>query len=236
MTEWKARRFWKNVSVAPCDSGYTVLLDDRPIRTPARRPVTAPTQVLAQALAAEWDAQGEHLDPAAMPHTRMTNSAIDTVAYNRAAVIDTIAAYGDTDLVCYRASHPAGLVARQAAEWDPLLLWARHSLGARLVTVQGVMHMPQPKDALAALRTRLEQADDFALAALHELVALSGSLVIGLRAAADGADIDALWQASCLDERWQREQWGADDEAEALSASRREAFLKAAEYLEFARP
>lgn len=230
MTEWKAKRFWKLAEVAPVAGGFAVLLDGRPLRTPARRPAEVPTRALADAIAAEWQAQPEVIDPLAMPHTRTTNSAIDTVAENRVHVIDTIAAYGDTDLLCYRARHPEGLVARQAEIWDPLLDWAEAAISARLEVREGVMHRPQPAAALAALRAAVAAAGPFQLAALHEFVALSGSLVIGLRAAAGDADHEALWAASRLDEIWQSDLWGIDDEAEAQAALRRAAFVDAVRY------
>lgn len=230
MTEWTAKRFWKTAEVAPAASGFAVLLDGRPLRTPARRPAEVPTKALAEAIAAEWQAQPEVIDPRAMPLTRTTNSAIDTVAENIAHVIDTIAAYGDADLLCYRAAHPEGLVARQAEIWDPLLDWAESTFSARLKVRTGVMHQPQPPAALAALRKAVVAAGPFQLAALHELVSLSGSLVIGLRAAAGDSDPDTLWTASRLDEIWQSDLWGTDDEAEAQAALRRAAFLDAARY------
>lgn len=236
MAEWTAKRFWKMAEVAPAEGGFQVLLDGRALRTPARRPVEVPTRALASALAAEWQAQPEVIDPRAMPLSRMTNSAIDTVAQNRDHVIDTIAAYGDSDLLCYRAAHPEGLVARQAATWNPLLDWAATTLGARLEVRTGVMHRPQPAAALAALRVAVAARGPFQLAALHELVALSGSLVIGLRAAMGDADIEALWTASCLDEIWQSDLWGTDDEAEALAEQRRAAFFEAEKYCRLALP
>lgn len=230
MAEWTAKRFWKVVEVAPAEGAFQVLLDGRALRTPARRPVAVPAEALARALAAEWQAQPDVIDPRAMPLSRMTNSAIDTVAQNHDHVIDTVAAYGDSDLLCYRAAHPEGLVARQATIWDPLLDWAAAALGARLAVRTGVMHRPQPAAALAALRGAVAAQGPFQLAALHELVALSGSLVIGLRAAAGDADAEALWAASRLDEIWQSDLWGTDDEAEALAARREAAFLDAERY------
>jgi chaperone required for assembly of F1-ATPase len=234
MSEWKAKRFWTEAAVAPSGDGFAVLLDGRPVRTPARRPLEAPTEALARAIADEWQAQEGVINPQTMPFTRMTNSAIDTVAENRAAVVGMIAAYGDSDLLCYRASHPEGLIERQAIQWNPLLDWAEATLSARLQVVVGVMHRPQAAEALATLRMPLERAGHFEIAALHEVVSLSGSLVIGLRLAAGDADPEALWQASRLDEIWQSELWGSDDEAEALAETRRRAFLEAAHYLNLA--
>lgn len=229
MSGWKARRFWSDAQAVPAEGGFAVHLDDRPLRTPARRPVVVPTAALASALAAEWQAQEAEIDAQTMPLTRMVNSAIDTVADNRAHVIDTIAAYGDSDLLCYRAAHPEALVQRQSAEWDPLLDWAAQALGASLTVTQGVMHQPQSPAALVALRAPLEAASALELVALHEWVTLSGSLVIGLRlGAGDGAEAADLWRVSRLDERWQAEVWGSDDDAEQLAATRGAAFEMAA--------
>lgn len=233
---WAPRRFWRAASIAPAGTGHTVLLDDRPLRTPAKAPLILPTPALAKALAAEWDAQDGRIRPQTMPLTRAANAAIDRVAPNRPAVRAELAGYGETDLLCYRAAAPSALVARQAATWDPLLDWAAASLGARLVTVEGVMHQPQPAPALAALAAALAEADDFALTALHELVSLSGSLVIGLAILHHHAPAEDLWEAAHLDQTWQAEQWGADAEAAAELALRRAAFLQARDFLALSRP
>ncbi|PRY93512.1 chaperone required for assembly of F1-ATPase [Hasllibacter halocynthiae] len=230
MSEWKAKRFWKAVETADVDGGHEVRLDGRPVRTPAKAPLVLPTPALAAEVAREWDAVGETIDPGAMLATRAANSAIDKAAPQREALIDELAGFGETDLLSYRAAHPEGLVARQAAEWDPLLDWAEARFGARLRPVTGVMFAPQRPEALAALRAPLEASDAFGLTALSDLVALSGSLVIGLRAAEGDADVEGLWQVSRLDERWQAELWGADDEAEADAARRGRAFAAAARF------
>ena len=230
MSEWKARRFWKAVETAEGADGWEVRLDGRPVRTPAKAPLALPTAALAAAVATEWDAVGEAIDPGAMPVTRAANSAIDKAAPQRAALIDELAGFGETDLLAYRAEHPDALVARQAAEWDPLLDWAEGRFGARLRPVAGVMFAPQDPAAIAALRAPLEASDAFALTALSDLVSLSGSLVIGLRAAEGGADPAALWRASRLDEIWQAELWGADEEAEAAAAVKGRAFADAARF------
>ena len=221
------RRFWESASVHPEAGGFTVSLDSRPLRTPGGAALLVPTESLARAVAGEWDALDDEIRPERLPLTRAANSAIDRVAAQREAVIDSIAAYADTDLVCYRAASPDALVARQAAAWDPWLAWSAGSLGARLVAVTGVMPYPQPAAALAALRARVAGRDTFALVGLHELVSLSGSLVLGL-AVADGALApEAAWELSRIDETWQAEQWGLDSEAEAAATKRRADFLQA---------
>ena len=236
MTGWAPKRFWTDATAVASDGGFTVTLDDRPVRTPAKAPLTLPTLALAQAIAAEWAAQGAVIDPRTMPLTRAANSAIDTVAANHAAVVATVAAYGGTDLLCYRADAPAGLVAEQAAAWDPLLDWAAHTHSARLVAGTGIVHVPQDAGALAALTAAVDALDPFALTALHDLASLSGSLVIGLAALADGWTAEALWRASRIDEDWQVRAWGQDDEAAANAELRRQDFLRAQVFHRLSRP
>lgn len=235
MSGWEMRRFWKAVAVVPEAGGYAVTLDGRPLRTPARAPMLLPSQALAEAVAAEWQAQEGRVQPGAMPFTRAANTAIDRVAAQAEAVADEIARFGETDLLCYRAGAPAALQARQAAAWDPLLAWAEAEHGARLVVAEGVMYVPQPAAGLAALRRAVGGYDAFAMTALHDLVALSGSLVIGLAAAAGREAAPRLWEIAHLDEAWQAEQWGEDAEAAATAAHRRAAFLSADRFLQLLR-
>ncbi len=232
MSEWAAKRFWKEATVTDADAGggHCISLDGRPVKTPAKAPLIVPTRALVQAIANEWNAVGEWIDPLAMPMTRSANAAIDKVAHQHSEVADMIAAYGETDLLCHRATTPEELVLRQAEEWDPLLDWADSKLGARLCPTPGVMPAPQDAAALRRLRARVHAQDNFALTALHDLVALSGSLVIGFAAVEGAQDTDILWEKSRLDEAWQAELWGADDEADALAATKRAAFMHAREF------
>lgn len=227
MSDWKAKRFWKNAAVEKVDDGFAVLLDGRPVKTPAKRSLLLPTAKMAEVIAAEWNAQEDEINPHLMPATKTANSAIDKVATQHAEVADMLAAYGDSDLLCYRADHPEGLVARQAEEWDPLLDWAASELGARLEPRSGVIHVPQSADALDVLSSRTHALSPFQLAAFHDLVSLSGSLVIGFAAAEGLRHLDDLWETSRLDENWQAEQWGRDDEAEALAAVKKDSFRHA---------
>jgi chaperone required for assembly of F1-ATPase len=230
MTEWAAKRFWTDATVTTGDAGYGIALDGRAVKTPAKAPLAVPTLALAGAIAAEWAAVGERIDPRAMPMTRSANAAIDKVAHQHAEVADMIAAYGGTDLLCYRATSPQELILRQSEVWDPLLDWAGTALGARLRPVAGIMPEAQDPAALASLRARVHGHDPFALTALHDLVALSGSLIIGLAATHDAQDIQTLWQISRLDEAWQAEMWGADEEAEEMAAVKRAAFIHSKEF------
>lgn len=227
MSDWKAKRFWKQASVASVGQGFTVHLDDRPIKTPAKAPLIVPTQAMAAAIAEEWDAQEGQIDPRSMPVTRSANAAIDKVATQHAEVAQMIADYGDADLLCYRAPGPKELIARQAELWDPLLDWAADALGARLHTASGVIHAPQDPAMLEHLAARVHAMDHFTLAAFHDLVSLSGSLILGFAAQTDHRPADEIWLLSRLDEDWQAEQWGADDEALATAEIKRVAFLHA---------
>jgi len=232
MTGWTTRRFWTTAAPQPAEGGWGVGLDGRPLRTPAKRMFVVPTKALAQAVADEWDTQADTVRPATMPHTRTANSAIDTVAVQHDAVVDMVAAYGDSDLTCYRAEAPEGLLARQAEGWDPLLDWCAACHGARLWPRTGVMHKPQDPAALARLRAVVSALDPFALAGLHDLVALSGSLVIGLAAMPPAFPRSDLWAASQLDESWQQDLWGIDAEAAERAAIRRAEFLQAGAFVD----
>lgn len=237
MTEWAAKRFWTGAEVAPAEAGgFTVTLDGRAVKTPAKAPLVLPTRALAEAVAAEWQAQGEKIDPGTMPVTRAANSAIDKVTPQHAEVVEMLAAYGGTDLLCYRAEAPEALAARQAQAWDPLLDWAAETYDARLNVGAGVMHIPQPADALRKLRAPVAAMTPFELAGFHDLVALSGSLVIALATVAGVAPPEELWAASRIDETWQEEQWGTDAEAAEQAETKRRAFLAAQRFYALCAP
>ena len=227
MTEWKAKRFWKNANVVSVEAGFTVELDDRPVKTPLKNLLVVPTHALAHAIESEWDAQGEKVDPLSMPYTRSANAAIDKVSTQHSEVADLIAAYGDADLLCYRASSPDSLVARQSAEWDPLLAWAADALDAPLTPVSGVMHSPQDPAVLQRLSARVHAMDAFTLTAFHDLVGMSGSLVLGFAALYDHRPAQELWRLSRIDEIWQAEQWGEDEEALEIAQKKENDFLHA---------
>ncbi|TDL77672.1 ATPase [Palleronia sediminis] len=228
MTEWAVKRFWSAAEIAAeAPDRHAVLLDGKPVHSPAGARLTLPTVALARAVADEWDAQSERIDPAAMPLTRTANSAIDTVAEHRAAVEAQLAEYARTDLLCYRADRPLGLVIRQAELWDPWLDWAARTHGARLSVTQGVMPVAQHEADIARLAQAMEGMNHFELAGFHELVTLSGSFVLALATAAGELSHDAAWDLSRLDEIWQTEQWGRDDEAEELAARKAASFATA---------
>ncbi len=235
MSEWKAKRFWKAASVVASGEGFEVLLDGRPVRTPAKASLLLPSRALADAIAHEWDAQEDEIAPLTMPHTRSANAAIDRVAPEREAVAEIVAAYGETDLLCYRADAPDALVSRQSTSWDPFLAWCTETLGATLTVHTGLMPGAQDPSAMQRLRACLGEFDDFELTAVHDLVALSGSLVLGLATASGFRSAEDVWTASRLDEIWQQEQWGVDEDAESDAMKKRDSFLHAKAFLDAVR-
>lgn len=224
------KRFYKAATAGEAENGWTVHLDGKPIRTPAKAAFIAPENA-AKAAAAEWDAQEDVVNPGNMPITRAINSSIDRTAPEFDAVVEMVAAYGGSDLICYRADGPAELVNRQIAAWNPLIEWARDRFDAQLVTATGVMHTPQPEAGLQNLAKAVAKYEPLALTALYDLVALSGSLVIGLAVAEKQMSVEDGWANSRVDETWQAEQWGVDDEAAALAARKKGEFAAAAHLL-----
>ncbi len=235
MSDWTVKRFWKEARAVEAADGYAVELDGRPVRTPAKVALVFPTLSLAQAAAQEWDAQQGEVNPGTMPVTRAGNASIDKVAVAKSEVIEMLAAYADSDLICYRAPHPDELIERQNEAWNPLLDWACDTYSARLLTVIGVVHVPQDEDALRRLSAPLYDMTPFEITAMHDLISLSGSLVIGLAAASNQWSIEELWRLSRIDEAYQIEQWGVDDEAQAQVMIKGRAFLDAARFLRLAR-
>lgn len=212
------KRFWKEA----CAEAGGVLLDGKPVRTPKRNPFALPNEALAAAIAAEWDAVGETLDPRALPLTGLANAAIDIVAPDPATFAAQLARYGETDLLAYRAESPPALVARQAAEWDPLLAWAQHRYDVHIELAAGIIHRPQPEATIARLQEAAVARTPFELAALSPVVTIGGSLVAGLALVERAFDPGTIWSAVNLDELWQAELWGED----ALAAQAREAKRK----------
>ena len=235
MSDWAPRKFWTRVSVEPVGGGLEVRLDERPVRTPAKAPLLLPSAELAQAVAAEWEAQETVVDPRKMPVTRMANSAIDKVTPRFDEVVTHLVSYGETDLLCYRATYPEGLTKRQAEAWDPWIAWADETLGARLVSTCGVIPVAQDAAALAAFSAKISALSAFEVAALHDLVGLSGSLVLGLAAALEAERPAVLWELARIDEAWQIDEWGEDDEATRVNDLKKKAFLEAHQFFQLAR-
>ncbi len=217
------KRFYKEAQARPGQEGHQILLDERPVKTPARKPLAVPSERLGQAIAAEWQAQGEEVDARSMPLTGLANAAIDRVAPDKESFAGGLASYAESDLLCYRAEAPAGLVARQSELWDPLLAWARRRFDVNFEIVSGIMHRRQPRHTLDQLAQAVAARDAFELAALSPLVTIGGSVIIALALHEGAVDLETAWAAATLDEQWQLEQWGSDAEAEkALDARRRD--------------
>ena len=227
MKEWAPKRFWIEARSVCRDGQHSVELDGRQVRTPAGKTLILPSHAMAEAAAEEWNRQEGAVQVATMPINRYANGAIDLVAREHRRVADLLAGYADSDVVCYRAETPRELAARQSAAWDPALAWAEAELGARLVPHIGIVHRPQAPAALALLADRVHALDAFRLSAFHDLVCLSGSLVLGFAAAYGWRTPEEIWRMSRIDEIWQEEQWGVDEEAQCLAQSKRREFMQA---------
>jgi chaperone required for assembly of F1-ATPase len=214
----RRKRFYTSADVIESDGRFDVALDGRPIRTPARHPLAFPNKALAEAAAAEWNAQGEFIEPEGMPLTRLANTIIDGVVAAPDAVAAEVAKYLGSDLLFYRADGPERLVARQKQHWDPVLTWAQEKLGARFVTGTGVMPLLEPEQALVAARAAIPR-DPWRLGAVHAVTTLTGSALLALALANGAISCDAAWAAAHVDEDWNIELWGED----ALAAERRAA-------------
>jgi chaperone required for assembly of F1-ATPase len=227
-----AKRFYKDVAIEDRGGeGAALLLDKKLVRTPGKALLILPTRALAEAVAEEWRAQGERIDPSTMPLTRLANSAVDGVAGREPAVIDDIVAHAGSDLLCYRAQGPQELVEAQATHWDPVLHWAKTALGAPLLLGQGIVHVAQPPASLDRLRQRLAGRAAFSLAALHVMTALMGSALLALAVAERRLTPEEAWAASHVDEDWQIGQWGEDAEAAERRRNRWRDFAAAAKTL-----
>ena len=226
------KRFWKDAAAEREDGGWTITLDGRPVKTPARAALLVPTEALANAIAEEWRSVGETIDPPAMPLTGLANAAIDRVAPARETFADGLAGYAEGDLACYRAEGPRGLVARQERSWDELLGWARRRYDVDFATTSGLMHVAQPQATVERLAHAVAALDPFRLAGLSPLVTVGGSLVAALAVLEKAWTAEQAWEAVSIDDRWQLEQWGSDAEAEQALENRRRDFFAAARFLE----
>jgi chaperone required for assembly of F1-ATPase len=221
------KRFYAGAGVAEGKGGFLVTLDGKPIKTPSGHQVMAPERSIADAIAAEWDAQGDTINPLTMPLTRFANSVVEGVTGKVDAVADDIAKYLGSDLLFYRAGHPEALVAREAAHWDPILFWAADTLGAHFILAEGLVHVRQPDSAVAAARAALP-SDAWSIAALHVVTTLTGSALLALALLRGVLDQDQVWAAAHVDEDWNIEKWGVDEEVAVRRAVRLVDFKAAA--------
>jgi chaperone required for assembly of F1-ATPase len=225
-------RVYTRVGTRPVDGGWGVALDGRPMRTPGKNPLVLPTEALAAAIAAEWDAQEGEIRPATMPLFRLAATAIDRTARQRDLIVAETAKYAGTDLVCYRADRPPALAARQHAVWQPLIDWASRRYDAALAVTSGILPTRQPPPMLRAFASIVAAQDDFRLTALHALTAACGSLVIALALSEGRLDARAAFAASQLDETFQIEAWGEDAEAAARRQALAADIAAAARFIE----
>jgi len=231
----KRKRFYKEAGVARAESGFAITLDGKPIKTPSGRTVIVPERTIADAIAQEWRAQQETIDPLTMPLTRFANSVVESVVDRVAPVRDDVAKYFQSDLLFYRAGHPQALVEKEAAHWDPVLFWAADALGAHFILGEGIMHVRQPDTAVEAARRALPD-DPWSVAAVHVVTTLTGSALLALALAHGARDPDQVWDAAHVDEDWNRDQWGVDEEVAARRAARETDFRAAVRILRAIKP
>ncbi len=222
------RRFYKTAAVTD-DLG--IALDGRVVKTPFKSKLILPTRALAEAVAAEWEAQGDKVNPATMPFTKLANTAIDRVRPDRARIVGEVIDYANSDLVCYRADKPEALVNRLAGAWDPIIGWARVSLDAPFVVTAGVMHMNQPDAALKAYEAAIAGLNEFELSAYYSIMTMTGSALLAIMLTRGAISPEAVWAAAHADEDYQIEQWGEDDEAAARRKLRHEEFVACCRFL-----
>lgn len=227
------RRFYAQASVAPTGEGFAVHLDGKPVRTPGKALLALPSEAAAALVADEFAAQQEVIDPVTMPVLRLVNTALDGVAADPQAVLEDILRFASSDLLCYRADGPQGLIDRQNRHWDPVLDWTRSTLGARFNLAEGVIHIEQPRESIAVLGAHLAQrGEPLRLAAVHLMTSLTGSALLALAVERGGLVAEEAWQAAHVDEDWQIEHWGQDSEAVARRSLRKRDFMAAAGLLE----
>ena len=230
MSEWAVKRFWKSVSVEEVANGFAVRLDAMAVMTPGKRVLAMPTREMAERVAAEWDAQADKVDPLSMPWTRSANTALDKIATQRTEVEGHLIGYAGTDLLSYRAEDPEELALRQSRAWDPLLDWVAQRFDVRLAVTRGIMPVAQRPDVLSRLSHEMTGMTDFQLTGFHDIVTLSGSFVLALSVVHERAEAAEIWALSRIDEDWQIEQWGEDEEAAEFANTRWRAVSHATEF------
>lgn len=224
MTPSLKKRFWEQASVVETGQGFGIELDGRTLRTPSKAALAVEFRAIAEAIASEWMAQGEHVDPATMPATRMANSVIDKVIVNQDAIIEMLTEYAGSDLLCYRATTPEGLIKIQAEVWDPLLDWSANVMQAPMCVTSGVMYVDQPANSVEVYRSKLKEMNPYQLAGVHDLITVGGSAVISMALITNHLSLEKAWAAVTVDEAWQEKQWGADDEAQEALKKKQEDF------------
>ena len=230
MSEWKQKRFWKNVHVVPSEARYLIKLDDKILKTPAKRQMELPTEALAKKVASEWDEQVEEIDPTTMPFTKSANAALDKVSEQFEEVSSLLGEYGDTDLLYYRADSPPELQKRQKIGWDPIVKWAENTFKVKINCGTGIVYIPQNEQMFSEIRIKISNLSIFELTAFYDMVSITGSLILGLAIINGRLSAEEAYQLSRVDELWQLEQWGDDEEAQAVSNLKNAAILHSEEF------
>ena len=226
------KRFYKAVTSVAVDGGFAIQLDERPVKTPARNPLHLPTLALAEAIAAEWTAQEDEIDPATMPLTALAQGTLDQVAGERERIVGRITAFADSDMLYYRAAdNQQALAEYQKERWDPLLDWARQRYDVSFTVTQGIKHQSQPPETVKRLSDVVKTQDDFALAAMLSMVGLTGSLIAVLALVEGAYDAETLWPLVNLEELWQEQRWGRDDLAVVTRGIKQAEFNAAIQFL-----
>ncbi|EAU42580.1 hypothetical protein FP2506_07061 [Fulvimarina pelagi HTCC2506] len=226
------KRFYEEAALGSAETGYQVLLDGRPVKTPAKKALVLPNDEISNAIRDEWAAQGERIDPGTMPATRLANTVVDAVALDPKPVLAEVPRYAETDLLFYRAGHPDSLVERQRERWDPIVVWASELLEVRFVLTEGVMHVEQSAESLKAFAKRVSPIHDpWVIAGLQQATSISGSGLIALALFERRLGVDEAWALSRLDEDWNAERWGEDEEAQLVSRRRKADFETAALFM-----
>ena len=225
------KRFYDEVSIHELETGFAIKLDERSVKTPGKSDLVLPSRKAAELVASEWQSVSEEINPLKMPVTRLVNTAVDGVANELQAVLEDIVRYASSDLLCYRADGPDGLIAAQREHWDPILDWAEQDLGAHFLLSEGIVHIAQPKETLASFSSRLKQHEDaYKITCIHSFTSLSGSALIALALAEGEVSSEAAWAAAHVDEDWNISQWGEDHEA-AMRRTQRKLDFDAAYHL-----
>ena len=235
MSSSSAKRFWKVTSVIADERGYAISLDEREVKTPMGLPFIVKTETLASVIRKEWDDQVEHIDPNSMPIYKFAVTSLDRVSTQRSAVVDELSAYGANDLLCYREDRDPKLAEYQDQVWQPFLDWAAEMFSVNFVVFKGIMPGDQDQESISKLRDAVDRFDDYQLSGLHTLVTVSGSLVLGLAAAYNQAPLDDIIKASFLDDLWQQDKWGYDEEVAVRLKNHRKLIEDAHHYLQLLR-
>ncbi len=230
MSEWKQKRFWKNVHVVSSEAGYFIKLDDKILKSPAKRQMMLPTEALAKKIASEWEKQIEEIDPTTMPFTKSANAALDKVSEQYEEVSSLLGEYGETDLLCYRADSPPELQKRQKTGWDPIINWAENTFKVQINCGTGIVYIPQNEKLFSETRKKINNLSIFELTALYDMVSITGSLILGLAIINGRLSAEEAYQLSRIDEQWQLEQWGEDEESQVASNLKNIAILHSEEF------